>query len=293
MLTLVGTGNQGGNALAEIQPCGFMVVLGQDWRVTHVSANLADHFADCAPFMVGQPLAEFFGAAAVHSLRNQLALMRAPEGTARLFSLFFAAVPKPFDVSLHFHEGRIILEALPASRIEAGDPAGTVRQMADQLDGCETVTDLLQRGSHCLRALTGFDSVTLFRFDRDGRASRIAEDARGAAATAVRCPLPETRLLADAARRTAALEPQAPRALIARALLRSWSADEAQTADPRQAAASLAVALVSAGIPWGVAVCLNRSPRQPTLDRITAAELFADLLAMRAELCQLRARTEG
>lgn len=287
----MGTGKPGGS-IAEIQPCGFMVVLGQDWRVAHVSANIADHFADCAPFMVGQPLAEFFGAAAVHSLRNQLALMRAPEGTARLFSLFFAAVPKSFDVSLHFHEGQIILEALPAPRVEAGDPAGTVRQMADQLDGCESVTDLLQRGSHCLRALTGFDSVTLFRFDRDGVASRIAEEARGTAATAVRCPLPETRILADAGRRAVALEPGAPRALIARALLRSWTDDETKAVDPQQAAASLSVPLVSAGIPWGVAVCLNRSPRQLTLDRIAAAELFGDLLAMRAELCHLRARTE-
>src|SRR6187399_2966078 len=74
-------------ARAEIQPCGFLAVLGQDWRVRHVSANIADHFADCGPRMIGQPLAEFFGGSAVHSLRNQLALMRDPEGTARLFSL--------------------------------------------------------------------------------------------------------------------------------------------------------------------------------------------------------------
>ena len=38
---------------AEIQPCGFLVVLGQDWRVRHVSANIADHFADCGPRMIG------------------------------------------------------------------------------------------------------------------------------------------------------------------------------------------------------------------------------------------------
>ena len=270
-----------------------MVVLGQDWRVAHVSANIGDHFADCAPFMIGQPLAEFFGADAVHALRNKLALMRSPESTARLFSVAFAAVPKPFDVSMHFHDGRIILEAMPAARTEAADPAGTVRQMAEQLDGCETVTDLLQRGSHALRALTGFDSVTLFRFDRDGRAARIAEDARVSAATAVRCPPPETRILADAARPASPLQPAAPRALLARALLRAWTDDEPRAAGPRDAAASLTVPLVSAGMPWGVAVCLNRAARHPTLDRIAAAELFGDLLAMRAELCELRARAEA
>lgn len=263
-------------------------MLDQDWRIHHVSDNIGDHFADCAPFMIGQPLAEFFGAAAVHALRNQLALMRDAQGTARLFSLFFASVPKPFDVALHFHEAMIILEALPSAHVEAADTAGTVRQLAARLDGCETVTDLLQRGSHCLRALTGFDSVTLFRLDHQGRGARIAEDARGAAAMAVHCPPPETRVMADAGRPHAPLEPPAARALIERALLRSWTDDEPCAADPHEAAASLCVPLVSAGIPWGVAVCLNRRARQPTLDRIAAAELFADLLAMRAELCEMR-----
>jgi light-regulated signal transduction histidine kinase (bacteriophytochrome) len=272
-------------ARAEIQSCGFLIVLGQDWRVRHVSANIADHFADCGQRMIGQPLAEFFGASAVHSLRNQLALMRDPEGYARLFSLFFASVPKPFDVAMHFKDGQIVLEALHSAHVEAGDPAGTVRQLAAQLDGCETVTDLLQLACHLLRAMLGFDSVTIFRLDADGRASRVAEDARGDAVTAVRCPPPEVRILADAARGAHALEPDAPASLLKRALLRAWVSD-----DHLGAAASICIPLVSAGIPWGVAACLNRAARQPTLDRIAAAELFGDLLAMRAELLELRER---
>jgi light-regulated signal transduction histidine kinase (bacteriophytochrome) len=279
-------------ARAEIQPCGFLVVLGQDWRVRHVSANIADHFADCGPRMIGQPLAEFFGASAVHSLRNQLALMRGPEGYARLFSLFFASVPKPFDVAMHFKDGQIVLEAFHSAHVEAGDPAGTVRQLAAQLDGCETVTDLLQRAFHILRAMLGFDSVTIFRLDADGRGARVAEDSRGNLTTAVHCPPPEIRILADAAGSAVAVEPDADRALLERALLRAWTDGEPCAANPRDAASSICVPLVSAGIPWGVAVCLNRTARRPTLDRIAAAELFGDLLAMRAELLELREREE-
>ena len=292
MLTLVGTGNHSSGARAEIQPCGFMVVLGQDWRVAHVSVNIGDHFADCGPFMIGQPLSEFFGAAAVHSLRNQLALMRDPQGTARVFSLFFASVPKPFDVAMHFKDGLIVLEAFPAAHSEARDSVGMVRQLAASLDACETVTDLVQRGAHLLRALVGFDSVTLFRLDADDRATRVAEDARGAAVTA-RCPPPVTRIMADVGRAGTPLEPDAPCSLVERALLRAWTNDEPSPADPGQASASLCVPLESAGMPWGVAVCLNRGSRQPTLDRIAAAELFGDLLAMRAELCELRERAEA
>jgi len=183
---------------AEIQPCGFLVVLGQDWRVHHVSANIADHFADCGPRMIGQSLSEFFGGSAVHSLRNQLALMRDPEGTARLFSLYFASVPKPFDVSMHFKDGMIILEALPSAHVEAGDPAGMARQLAASLDACETVTDLVQRAAHLLRAVSGFDSVTIFRLDAEGNGERIAEEARGSPIPTLHSPPPEFRIIADA-----------------------------------------------------------------------------------------------
>jgi two-component system, chemotaxis family, sensor kinase Cph1 len=289
MLTIVGTGKTGGTR-AEIQPCGFMVVLDPDWRVAHVSANLADHFADCGPFMIGQPLSEFFGAAAVHSLRNQLALLRDPQGSARLFSLYFASVPKPFDVALHVQDGKIVLEALPSAHGEARDSIGMVRQLAASLDACATAADVAQRGAHLLRALVGFDSVTLFRLDAQGRPTRMAENVRGAAASAVHCPPPRTRIQGNAASNGALLEPPAPRSLVERALLRAWAEDEPGPADPHRAAASLTVPLMSADKLWGVAVCLNRGPRQPTLDRIAAAELLGDLLAMRAELCELRAR---
>jgi len=273
---------------AEIQPCGFLVVLGQDWRVRHVSANIADHFADCGPRMIGQSLSEFFGGSAVHSLRNQLALMRDPEGTARLFSLYFASVPKPFDVSMHFKDGMIILEALPSAHVEAGDPAGMARQLAASLDACETVTDLVQRAAHLLRAVSGFDSVTIFRLDAEGNGGRIAEEARGSPIPTLHSPPPEFRIIADAARGGIPLEPEAPPSLLERAMLRA-AGEEMPCAKPREAAASICIPLVSAGIPWGVAVCLNKLARQPTLDRVAAAELFGDFLAMRAELCEARA----
>lgn len=287
MIAAVGTGKPDGE-LAEIQPCGFVVVLDKDWRVAHVSANVGDHFADCGPFMVGQALSEFFGAAAVHSLRNQLALMRDPQGTARIFSLFFAGVPKPFDVALHLKDGYIVLEALPSAHSEARDSVGMVRQLATSLDACGTVTEVMQRGAHLMRALVGFDSVTLFRLDSQGNATRMAQDARGRV-TAIECPPPETRILADAARGGVPLEPSARRSLVEGALLRAWTADDPTTAGAGHAAASLTVPLKSAGRLWGVAVCVNRAARQPTLDRIAAAELFGDLLAMRSELCELRA----
>ena len=283
MVGAVGAGNTSGNAIAEVQPCGFAVVLGEDWRVASVSANIADHFADCGRFMIGQPLAEHFGAAAVHSLRNQLALMRDSSGTARLFSLFFASVPKPFDVAMHLVGGKIVLEVFPSAHLEAGDPAGNVRQLAAQLDGCTTADEMLQRGARLMRALTGFDGVTIFRGSQ-----RAAHDARGDLEPAEHCPPAGLRLIADTAGEPAALDPDCGAVLLDRALLRSPDEAERDAIRKDGAGAWLTVPLRSAGTHWGMAVGRNRSARRPALDRIAAAELFADMLAMRADLCELR-----
>jgi GAF domain-containing protein len=281
----VGTANSGGKAIAEVQPCGFAVVLGEDWRVAAVSDSIADHFADCAPFMVGQPLAEHFGAAAVHSLRNQLALLRDPSGSARLFSVFLASVPKPFDAAMHLADASIVLELLPSAHVEAGDPAGTVRQMAAQLDSCASAAELLQRGARSLRALTGFDCVTIFK---DSQA--VSHDARGDFQPARHCPPAALRMVADAARAPTMMVPDCDAALLDRALLRC--PDEAERDAIRQEGASaiLAVPLRSAGRDWGMAVARSRNAQRPALDRIVAAELFGEMLAMRAELLELRAR---
>lgn len=283
MMAVVGMGKTGGNGSAEVQPCGFAVVLGEDWRVAGVSDNVADHFADCGRFMIGLPLAEYFGAAAVHSLRNTLALLRDAAGTARLFSLSIAGVTKPFDAAMHLSDGMIVLELLPSVHAEAGDPAGTVRQMAAQLDGCASAAEMLERGARIIRALTGFDCATIFR-----GGEQVAHDSRGLG-PAQHCRPAALRMVADADRRPATMEPNCEAALLGRALLRGPDEAERDAMRRDDALALLAFPLRSAGKDWGMAVARSRTARPPALERIAAAELFGEMLAMRAELFELRA----
>ena len=279
----MGTGNSSGKAIAEVQPCGFAVVLAEDWRVTNVSASISEHFVGNAAAMVGQPLADHFGASTVHALRNQLALMRDTDGSARMFSLVFAGVPKSFDVAMHLSGGKIILEAVPSAHPEAGDPAGTVRQLASRLDGCTSADDVMQRGARLMRALTGFESVTLFRGTQP-----VAHDARGNLGPLAQCPSPGLRLVANAGADHSPLDPDCDASLLDRAILRCPGDAER---DPMQAdgvSAMLAVPMRCAGGHWGMAVGRNRGAHRPAFERIAAAELFAEMLAMRAELCELR-----
>jgi light-regulated signal transduction histidine kinase (bacteriophytochrome) len=279
------------SARAEIQPAGFLIALDQDWRVRHVSENIGDHFADFGRRMTGQPLADFFGAAAVHALRNQLALTRDPSGTARLFSLFFAGVPKPFDVALHQADRTILLEALPAAHLEAGDPVGAVRDLSARLGRHKDLPSLLADGAHQLRALTGFDRVVLFRCTKGGL-EPVAEDSRQSAPPAAIPPVVEERLrmVCDSAAPGVALDPPADAGLVDGCILCGCGENERETAKANGAAASLTIPIRSGETAWGVALGLNRSPRRPMLDRLAAAELFAEMLAMRIEICELKGR---
>jgi hypothetical protein len=156
--------------------------------------------------------------------------------------------------------------------------------LAAQLDGCASAGEMLERGARLMRAIIGFDGVTIFRGSR-----RVAHDARGDLGPAENCPPDGLRLVADAAGAPSSLEPDCEPVLLDRALLRC--PDEAERDSIRRDGANawLAVPLRSAGRDWGMAVARNRSARRPALDRIAAAQLFGDILAMRAELCELRA----
>lgn len=252
-----------------------------------MSENIGDHFADFGRRMAGQALAEFFGAAAVHSLRNQLALMRNPGGNVRLFSLYFAGVPKPFDVAMHMQDGTVVLEALPASHADPGDPVGTVRELAAKLHCHDRLPDLMKQAAHQFRALTGYDRVTLFGSDGE----LLAHDARGNHPPA-NAPLPpvETRMISDAGAASAAIEPPADPGLLDKALLRPPIEAERAAIRADGATACLTLPLRSGSRNLGSAVCLNQSPRRPMLDRLVAAELLADIIAMRMEICELRSR---
>ena len=65
--------------MAAIQPCALLLLIGPDWQVETVSANVA-MLGDYRPAsVVGQPLADVIGSKAIHSLRNRLAWLSSDE----------------------------------------------------------------------------------------------------------------------------------------------------------------------------------------------------------------------
>jgi GAF domain-containing protein len=87
------------------------------------------------------------------------------------------------------------------------------------------------------------------------------------------------------------IEPECDAGLFSRALLRCPDQAERDAIASDEARAVLAFPLRSAGKDWGMAIARSRTARPPALDHIAAAELFGEMLAMRAELFELRARS--
>ena len=271
---------------ALIQPHGFLIGVTPDWRVAYASATIGDFLVNAGASPIGQPLADVLGDAAVHTLRNRLSLLRDADGSARVFALHASGTNRPIDVHMHMVGGDIMIEAQPATGQEGGDQIGLVRALASRLDGQQQLDGMLQEGARQLRALTGFDSVSLYRWNVAGTADLAAHCARGNLDPG---PLPGTgrlRLIIDASASGIAIDPEPNASLLDRCLLQMPGAADR---DAMGTAASLVrLPLKAIGAEWGVAVCLNALPRQFGLERFAAAELFSDLLALRIALLESR-----
>ena len=269
-----------------IQPHGFLIGVTPDWNVAHVSANIGGYLVGGSAPQPGDALADVLGDEAVHTLRNRLSLLRDPGGVARVFALAATGTAGPIDVQMHMVGEDVLVEAQPADGKDSGDPIGLVRALAARLDARDGLEDMLNEGARQLRALTGFDNVTLFRWTEDG-AAVVAHSARG---TLTPAPTPECgalRQIVDTHAQGVAIERQDPPGSLDRCLLLAPRPEEDIGLGP--SASMLRLPLTGGGSEWGVAVCLNASPRKLGLFRLASAELFTDLLTLRIALHEARA----
>ena len=270
----------------RIQPHGFLIGLSTEWRIVCASINIGKFLGRDGHRQVGQEIAKLLGDSAVHTLRNRLSLLRDPHGSARAFALKVSGATRPIDVAMHIVGSDVFIEGQPATGQESGDPIGLVRALASRLDGNLNRDAMLVEGARQLRALTGFDRVTLFRWKPNGAAELAAHCARGELAAAPTPLTGDLRLIVDAAADGVAVAPTANSAQFDRCML--GAATPADRDAMGTASSLVRIPLVASGIEWGVAICLNQTPRQLGLERFASAELFSDLLALR--LANLEAR---
>src|SRR6478672_10066046 len=266
----------GSLAEARIQPAGFLLELSLDWIVLRASENVHHLLGESHVTLIDEPLGRFVKAQALHDLRNLFSRLSGTTGIARAYRVRLTDDRDLFDIAFQVSDGRVLLEAAPSLDEGFGEALGTVGGLIDGLADSRGDA-LLDGGARRMRALTGYDRVTLLC------GARRAESSRGAFAA----PALEGRtvgpIVCDCEAAGVSVFPREGDTSIDEALMRAPDEDER---DGLRAAGVRSIMRVE--FSGGEFLCESRTARRPDFERHAAAELFAQLFAMQLEIDRLK-----
>lgn len=265
-----------------IQSCGWLLELSLDWIVLRASENIHHLLHESHVTLVEEPLGRFVHAQALHDLRNLFARLSATTGIARAYSVRLTDDHDLVDIAFQLSDGRALLEAVPAAP-SFGECFGSVGGLVAGLshDGGQA---LLDAGARRMRALTGYDRVTLVCGDER------AESSRGSFQRAAHLDQLLPRIIADTHAQTVSVFPRDPEETSASAALFCAPSPGAREALQAAGIRSTLHIPFSGERVSGTFQCDSRTPCEPCLELHAAAELFAQLFAMQLEIDRLRGR---
>ncbi|MBB6307079.1 HWE histidine kinase domain-containing protein [Xanthobacter tagetidis] len=293
--------------LGAIQPFGFLLALGDDWRIERASENVDQHLGQPLAEVLGRSVTEIFDQDAIHTLRNMAAMLRTPDAVERGHLDRLTPSGGAFDVAVHLADGLFILECEPADG-GRGDASALVRAMISRVRPATSLKGFLEEGARQVRALTGFDRVMIYRFDAAGSGEVAAEARRSSVDSFLGLNYPASdipaqarllyvrntfRVIADVGAPPALIVPQfdvagAPLDL-SMSLLRSVSPIHIEYLRNMGVAASLSISILVEGRLWGLVACHHYAPKRPSMMERTAAELFGSMFSLMLE-SRLRAQ---
>ncbi|HTG37777.1 HWE histidine kinase domain-containing protein [Sphingomonas sp.] len=287
--------------LGAIQPFGFLLCLSPDWIIRRATANLPDYLGISAEDALGSPAIDFFGAEAIHLLRNRMTLLRGADAVERVFGVQIRG-GRRFDFAMHVSGGDIVIEGEPSAETPVSDTASTIRAMIGRLDATNGLSAFYREGARQVRALTGFDRVMVYRFDADGAGTVVAEAVGGglgsfldlrypasdipkqARALYLRTPF---RIIADVAAEPVpvvpSLDERGQPVDLSLSVLRSVSPIHIEYLVNMGVGASLSISIIVEGRLWGLFACHHYGPRRPGFERRSIAELFGQMFAFKLE----------
>ncbi len=287
--------------LGAIQPFGFLLALSTDWLIRRASANIHEFFDAEAGDLLGTSAIALFGEHAVHTLRNRLAMLRGADAVERMFGVTIAN-GRRLDFALHMIGDLIIIEGEHSGDEMTGDVGSAIRAMMGRLDETSDAASFYREGARQVRALTGFDRVMVYRFDRDGSGVVVAEAARAGIGSFLDMRYPASdipqqarklylrtpfRIIADVDGAPVPIVPRrdetgAPIDL-SLSVLRSVSPIHIEYLRNMGVGASLSISIIVEGQLWGLFACHHYGPRRPSFERRSVAELFGQMFALKLE----------
>jgi len=260
--------------MTAIQPCALLLLVGPDWQMEAVSANVS-MLSDVKPSaLIGQPLADLIGSKAIHSLRNRMSWLSGEDSEVRDFGVQWGDVL--LDVRASRDDDRYLIEAELAVEPRLPDGIGMVRSMTDRLAGRDAAK-LAELAMRQLCSLTGFDRLSLC--DRHG--AIVATAGRQLAATEGQPSEALPRNCADRDAEPVAVLGDAPSALLERAAFLALSDSEKNRLESLGAAASMTLPIRIDGEQVATLHAHHPAPRRCGAERRSVAHLFAERVAAR------------
>ncbi|MFO0891279.1 MAG: hypothetical protein U0790_19310 [Isosphaeraceae bacterium] len=160
----------------RIQSHGVLFALAEpDLTVLQVSRNVDDHIGLRAEEVIGGPIDLLFGPEG-ESWRRRLLDPGVHE--AGHFRVMVGG--RPFDATAHRYTGALILELENGREDDAGTRSDdrAARMAMARLQTAPTLLEFCRVAAAEMRALTGFDRVTVYRFDEGWNGQVFAESRR-------------------------------------------------------------------------------------------------------------------
>ena len=258
-----------------IQPGSYLLELSLDWIVLRASENIHHLLGESHVTLIDEPLGKFVHSQALHDLRNLFSKLSGTTGIGRAYAVRLTNDPDLVDIAFQLADGRALLEAVPSEGC-FGECFGSVGGLIAGLAKSHGQA-LLDGGARRMRALTGYDRVTLTCGDRRSECSRGPFTHPFEASD---LPI----IIADTASDGVPVFPhETDETSVGEALLRAPDKEQRQKLDSQGIKAILRVPFSADGLDCEFC-CENRSPRRPSFELQAAAELFAQMFAMRLAL---------
>src|SRR5690242_19258510 len=146
-------------ATDSVQAGSWLLELSLDWIVLRASENIHHLLGVSHVTLIDEPLGRFVHAQALHDLRNLFSRLSGTTGIARAYGIRLTDEPDLVDIAFQLSDGHVLFEAVPSTGA-FGERFGTVGGLIAGLGGSDGQA-LLDNAARRMRALTGYDRVTL------------------------------------------------------------------------------------------------------------------------------------
>lgn len=263
-----------------IQPSSYLLELSPDWIVLRASENIHHLLGESHVTLIEEPLGRFVHSQALHDLRNLFSRLSGTTGIGRAYGVRLTDAHEYVDVAFQLSGGRVLLEAVP-SHDGFGECFGTVGGLIAGL-GNSSGQALLDAGARRMRALTGYDRVTLTWGEHE------AESSRGPFPRPAKVSADMPSIICDIDAQKVDVFPRGgDETAVGDAVVRSVDSETLEELRSEGVRACLVVPFCVDNIS-GAFRCDSRTARKPHFEMHAAAELFAQLFAMKLQIDRFR-----